>query len=262
MAADWYCEINGEQHGPVTSAQLRQLAVARKLHPSHPVWKEGMQKKVQARTVKGLFDVPPAEVVPVPGAPKRAAPAPKQEEELIEFEMVEPEEAEEVEELEFELVSPGDDRKKDKGRGKVREEKDQPPKAEKNKGSVAVASLKAATPTADKPFRVMSGGRVRGPYSLQEIRNLLIAGKIGDADLISVETWLPAATLAGFVEAGAGTGKRGGTAAKVTAEEEVEEQAEEADFDLVEAEEEVEAKAPVSRGDDDVIPVDDEFQLG
>src|SRR6266536_2144447 len=87
MAADWYCEINGEQHGPVTSAQLRQLAVARKLHPSHPVWKEGMQKKVQARTVKGLFDVPPAEVVPVPGAPKRAAPAPKQEEELIEFEM-------------------------------------------------------------------------------------------------------------------------------------------------------------------------------
>ena len=57
MTADWYCEINGEQHGPVTSAQLRQLAVARKLQPSHPVWKEGMQKKVQARTVKGLFDL-------------------------------------------------------------------------------------------------------------------------------------------------------------------------------------------------------------
>src|SRR5262249_14642083 len=210
MAADWYCEINGQQHGPFTSAQLRQLAVKGNLQPSHPVWKEGMQKTVLARTVKGLFDAPTAEAGTEPGALKGAAPAPKQEEELIEFEMVEADEAEEIEELEIELVSKANDR------GKVRQEKDRPHKAEKSKGPAAVAA-----PTSGKPFRVMSGGRVRGPYSLQEIRDLLIAGKIGDADLISVETWLPAATLAGLIEAGAG--KRGDTAAKARAEEKEEE---------------------------------------
>ena len=93
MAADWFCEIDGKQHGPLTAAQLKELVVQRRLQSSDPVWKEGMQKKVQARTVKGLFDIPTAEAVLVSGAPKRGAPAPKQEEELIEFEMIEAEEA-------------------------------------------------------------------------------------------------------------------------------------------------------------------------
>ena len=53
MPADWYCEIDGEQHGPVTSLELKQLATDGKLQPSHPVWKEGMQKKVPAQSVKG-----------------------------------------------------------------------------------------------------------------------------------------------------------------------------------------------------------------
>src|SRR5262249_53871426 len=87
------------------------------------------------------------------------------------------------------------------------EEKEAP---EKEKAPSGAAAFAAATPAAGKPFRVLSGGRVRGPFSLQEIRNLLAAGKIGDGDLIGVETWLPVATLGGLVGGGAGSAKRGG----------------------------------------------------
>jgi len=88
-----------------------------------------MQKKVPAGAVKGLFDGPPR---PAPAeAPKRlpAAPAPKKQEELIEFEMIEEvveveeiAEVEEVEEIELALVS-----KKPGGRGKDREEEEEEP---------------------------------------------------------------------------------------------------------------------------------------
>ncbi len=472
MAADWYCEIDGEQHGPVTAAQLKQLAAEGKLKPSHPVWKEGMQKTVPAQTVKGLFDAPAANAItaaPAPGASKRPAPAPapQEVEELIEFELVEEEvaEAEIVEEVEFELVAgppePKKDKEKERGKDKESgkdddneeppvilaevevtyreghpdltgpvvgtlvvestglrfaferdEEEDEfrlsfekienvlepakgdfpqtmkrkalgaklggkagklaaglvgrwvggttgdlvekagkgaggmaeqsgdlgkPPRnrivvlarlrkqrcklvfdvhgadrdemteeakilykqiqkargkftsasetgetninvvineapgeekaaPEKAKGGVGGAALAAAAPTAGKPFRVMSGGRVRGPFSLQEIRNLLAAGKIGDGDLIGVETWLPVATLGGLVEAGAGTAKRGGAAK--SSSEAAEQEEETGDFEMVEEDEDTddadaaEDEAPAAKNDEDMIPVDDEFQLG
>src|SRR5262249_2728196 len=120
-------------------------------------------------------------------------------------------------------------------------------------------------PTVGKPFRVMSGGRVRGPYSLQEVRNLLAAGKIGDGDLIGVETWLPVATLGGLVEGG--PVKRGGAPVK-SAEADEQEEEETGDFEMVEEEdtdsgaEDAEDEAPAAKSDEDMIPVDDEFQLG
>src|SRR5262249_44974253 len=73
--------------------------------------------------------------------------------------------------------------------------------------------LAAAPPSAGKPFRILSGGQVRGPYSLEEIRRLLGSGKIGGGDLIGVETWLPAATLGGLVGAGSSALSRGGAPA-------------------------------------------------
>src|SRR5260370_13595933 len=93
MAADWYCDINGEQHGPLTAVQLKQLAVAGKLQPAHPVWKEGMTQRVPAKSVKGLFDSPAEAATPAAGGAKQSAAAPaakpKEEEDLVEFEMVE-----------------------------------------------------------------------------------------------------------------------------------------------------------------------------
>ena len=56
MPADWYCEINGVKIGPMTSVDLKKMAQSGKLRPAHAVWKEGMQKSVQASTVKGLFE--------------------------------------------------------------------------------------------------------------------------------------------------------------------------------------------------------------
>ena len=56
MVADWYCVIDNRQFGPITAVQLKQLATTGKLQPSHLVWKEGMQNRVPAQSVKGLFD--------------------------------------------------------------------------------------------------------------------------------------------------------------------------------------------------------------
>jgi len=85
-AAEWFCEIDGAQHGPVTAVQLKQLASAGKLKPTHPVWKEGMQSKVPARSVKGLFDGPASGSAPA--APRKPAAETKREDNLVEFEMV------------------------------------------------------------------------------------------------------------------------------------------------------------------------------
>jgi hypothetical protein len=63
----------------------------------------------------------------------------------------------------------------------------------------AIRNVHAAV--AGKPFRVMSGGRIQGPFSLGELRQLLGSGKLGGNDLIGVETWLPLSTLGGLLGA-------------------------------------------------------------
>ena len=137
----------------------------------------------------------------------------------------------------------------------------------------------AAGPTSDKPFRVMMGDDIRGPYSLEELRGLLKAGKLGGA-LIGVETWLPVATLGSLLSASGGAGSRGGSSAAAKAGgsgggggeggdedvEDLEEQDEEfGDFEEVEdedEEDEEEEETSSSSDDGDSLPVDDEFQIG
>jgi hypothetical protein len=48
----------------------------------------------------------------------------------------------------------------------------------------------------------MSAGKILGPYSLDEIRNLLAGGMLDASEMIGVETWLPVATLSGMLLSG------------------------------------------------------------
>ncbi len=77
MAKEWYYSQNGQRHGPVSSADLKQLAASGKLHPTDHVWKEGMDKWAAARSVKGLFPpggAPVATKAPPPPLPARKPP--------------------------------------------------------------------------------------------------------------------------------------------------------------------------------------------
>jgi len=53
--ADWYYAKDGQQFGPVSAAQLKQLATAGKLQPEDLVFQEGGKEWVPASSVKGLF---------------------------------------------------------------------------------------------------------------------------------------------------------------------------------------------------------------
>ncbi|QDU78530.1 RDD family protein [Polystyrenella longa] len=50
----WYYQINGEEHGPVTSDDLRRMAVAGTLNPNDLVRKEDMDEWLPATRLKGL----------------------------------------------------------------------------------------------------------------------------------------------------------------------------------------------------------------
>ena len=63
MADQFYYTRNGQQLGPVSAEQLKQLAASRQLAPTDMLWKEGMKDWVAARAVRGLF---PAETAPKP----------------------------------------------------------------------------------------------------------------------------------------------------------------------------------------------------
>jgi hypothetical protein len=504
MPADWFCEIDGEQYGPVTAGQLRHLATSGKLQPTHPVWKEGMPVSVPARTVKGLFDTvptpPPAVEAPPPKESTEQKPqqgssaeetarllgsaldtkveepqALKKEEELIEFELVGPQPKKEEPLVEFEMVQspaelemeppeletepaelPAEPPKKKKKEEKEEKEEepeleilaevpivyregypdlegshegmlivestglrfqfedeeefripfdkvedilepakgDFPPSMKKKalgkklggkagklaaglmgrwlggdagklvekaggaagdmaaksgelgkpprnritvyarikkerskirfdtsgedseemtqeakvlykqlqkarnkftaadggetninvvinssggegpaapaRGGRGGASLAPIAPIAGKPFRVMNGGQMSGPYSLEELRGLLGAGKLGSDVLIGVETWLPISTLGGLLGGApsAAGSTRSGSAATGGDFEEVEEEEESSeddygDFEEVDEEEdsEEEEHAPGKLPDDGALPVDDEFKL-
>jgi hypothetical protein len=60
MSNQWYFTQNGgEMLGPCTSKELKILASSGKLLPTDTIRKEGMEKPVRARRLKGLF-TPPA----------------------------------------------------------------------------------------------------------------------------------------------------------------------------------------------------------
>lgn len=75
MADEWYYTNDGKQLGPISAAQLKQMAVNQQLQPTDLVWKQGMATWVPAGTAKGLF--PEAAQ---PAAVERTAVAPLDEE--------------------------------------------------------------------------------------------------------------------------------------------------------------------------------------
>jgi hypothetical protein len=54
--AEWHYSRGNEQHGPVSSAQLKQLAASGQLLPTDLIWKDGMPGWLAAGKIKGLFD--------------------------------------------------------------------------------------------------------------------------------------------------------------------------------------------------------------
>jgi uncharacterized RDD family membrane protein YckC len=79
MAAEWYVGKNGEQSGPYTSPQLRQLAADGQLSPADLLWKEGMSDWAPCSAVKGLFGEATSSSKPLPRrpAPRPTAPPPR-----------------------------------------------------------------------------------------------------------------------------------------------------------------------------------------
>src|ERR1700694_5280140 len=75
MANHWYYANDEVKLGPLSSAQLKELAGNGQLLPSHTVWKEGIVKGVLAARVKNLFPVTLRETPPAPEAPSLCVPA-------------------------------------------------------------------------------------------------------------------------------------------------------------------------------------------
>jgi len=81
---EWYFARGNKQLGPVSSADLKQFAVAGELLPDDLVWREGLTEWTTARSVRGLFDeeskpvsveeAPSKPVVPLPKDAEVAAP--------------------------------------------------------------------------------------------------------------------------------------------------------------------------------------------
>lgn len=68
--ADWYYAKDGQQFGPISSQQLKQLAASGGLVPEDLVFREGSKDWVAASTVQGLF---PTGGAKAPAAKPRAA---------------------------------------------------------------------------------------------------------------------------------------------------------------------------------------------
>ncbi len=55
MTQEWHYSSNGQQHGPITGSELKQLAASGKLKPTDVIWKQGMANWISAGSTKGLF---------------------------------------------------------------------------------------------------------------------------------------------------------------------------------------------------------------
>jgi hypothetical protein len=78
MADQWYYAHQGQQAGPVSIEQLRQLAASGQLQPDDMVWKQGMTAWAPANTVEGLFSAALGPAAPPPGAAPAAPGYPPQ----------------------------------------------------------------------------------------------------------------------------------------------------------------------------------------
>jgi hypothetical protein len=72
--ANWFVTIEGKERGPLTDAQLRQLARSGRLQRFDLVRREGSDRNLEAVQLKGLFEPFPAKTLPPP--PLSTAPVP------------------------------------------------------------------------------------------------------------------------------------------------------------------------------------------
>ena len=76
MSSEWYYGHDGERHGPVPLADLKQLAASNQLEPTDLVWTSGMPDWLPAKDIEDLF--PQQELAHEPAAeplPPVTAPA-------------------------------------------------------------------------------------------------------------------------------------------------------------------------------------------
>jgi uncharacterized RDD family membrane protein YckC len=73
MAEEWYVGSNGQQSGPFTLQQLRQMAASGQLSKTDLIWKDGLANWVPCSSAKGLF---PAAADFSPASSPRPAPRP------------------------------------------------------------------------------------------------------------------------------------------------------------------------------------------
>lgn len=86
MAEEWYVGSNGQQSGPFTVQQLRQMAASGQLSKADLIWKEGLANWVPCSSVKGLFRAtadssasPSLRPAPRPTSPPPRGPLPVEE---------------------------------------------------------------------------------------------------------------------------------------------------------------------------------------
>ena len=72
MADEWFYTQQGQQQGPVSAGQLKQLAISGRLLPTDLVWKEGMANWVPASSTRGLFPQSPASGAAAPASARAA----------------------------------------------------------------------------------------------------------------------------------------------------------------------------------------------
>jgi hypothetical protein len=66
MADQWYYTSNGQQTGPVPTAELKKLAASGVVQPTDLVWQEGTPNWIRASAAKGLFEDPASGERPAP----------------------------------------------------------------------------------------------------------------------------------------------------------------------------------------------------
>ncbi len=72
----WYYARNDQQFGPVSAAELKQLADAGRLSPDDLLWREGMDSWATAINLRGLFAAEDASRTPSGSHPSLADAAP------------------------------------------------------------------------------------------------------------------------------------------------------------------------------------------
>lgn len=78
-ATQWYYAVDEVRHGPLSSQDLKSLALEGKLKPEDIVWNETLPNWVPAGQLKGLFAVtPPAPIIAGPAIPAGPPPLPAQ----------------------------------------------------------------------------------------------------------------------------------------------------------------------------------------